>query len=175
VRNSTAAPTNNDSNKGDPVKIFIFQVAALSWAATQVPEITAAIQSFLNAGFRNAARVEFVAIIGGLHPITKATRFQSFRNLFLNMLLAVIVGETRNSLWNATMIRRRRARGAFTPRAGRSSCERRKVRRTGVPQAAEVEGAPAFEAFWKECGAIKHTARTGRVIQAVIRFVAEAR
>ncbi len=70
----------NDSNNGDPVKIFIVQVAALSWAATQVPEIIAAIQSFLNAGFRSAAQVEFVVMIGGLHPITKAARFQSFRN-----------------------------------------------------------------------------------------------
>ena len=48
----------NDSNKGDPVKIFIVQVAALLWAATQVPEITAAIQSFLNAGFRSSVQVE---------------------------------------------------------------------------------------------------------------------
>ena len=70
----------NDSNKGDPVKIFIVQVAALSCAATQVPEITAAIQSFLNAGFRSAIQVEFVVMIGGLHPVTKAARFQSFRN-----------------------------------------------------------------------------------------------
>src|SRR6202045_1518054 len=72
----------NDSNKGDPVKIFIIQVAALSCAATQVPEITAAIQSFLNAGFRSAAQVEFVVMIEdeGLHPVTKAARFQSFRN-----------------------------------------------------------------------------------------------
>jgi hypothetical protein len=54
----------NDSNKGDPVKIFIIQVAALSWATTQLPEITAAIQSLLNAGFRSAAQVEFVVIIG---------------------------------------------------------------------------------------------------------------
>ena len=52
----------NESNKGDPVKTFIIQVAALSWAATQVPEITAAIQSFLNAGFRSAAQVEFIFI-----------------------------------------------------------------------------------------------------------------
>jgi len=46
------------------------------------------------------------------------------------MLLPAIVGETQNSLWNATMVRRRRARRAFTPRAGRSSWGRRKVRRT---------------------------------------------
>ena len=69
----------NDSNKGDPVKIFIIQVAALSWAATQVPEITAAIQSFLNVGFRSAAQVEFVVMIGGLHPVTKTARSRSFR------------------------------------------------------------------------------------------------
>jgi hypothetical protein len=29
----------NDNIKGEPVKIFIVQVAALSWAAIQVPEI----------------------------------------------------------------------------------------------------------------------------------------
>jgi hypothetical protein len=69
----------NDSKNGDPVKIFIIQVAALSWAATQVPEITAAIQSFLNVGFRSAAQVEFVVMIGGLHPVTKTARSRSFR------------------------------------------------------------------------------------------------
>jgi hypothetical protein len=41
--------------------------------------------------------------------------------LFLNVISAVIVGETRNSLWNATVVRRRGARQAFTPRAGGSS------------------------------------------------------
>ena len=67
------------------LKPSLIQVAALSWAATQVPEITAAIQSFLNAGFRSAAQVEFVVMIGdkGLHPVTKAVRFQSFRNFVL--------------------------------------------------------------------------------------------
>jgi hypothetical protein len=59
-KGSDATVDINDSNNGDPVKIFIIQVAALSCAATQVPEITAAIQSFLNAGFRSAAQVEFV-------------------------------------------------------------------------------------------------------------------
>ena len=49
----------NDRNNGDPV--FIIQVAALSWAATQVPEITVPIQSFLNAGFRSAAQVGFMS------------------------------------------------------------------------------------------------------------------
>src|SRR5258708_355511 len=58
---------------------FIIQVAALSWAATQVLEITAAIQSFLNVGFRSAAPVEFVVMIGALHPVTKTARSRSFR------------------------------------------------------------------------------------------------
>ena len=62
-KGSDATVDINDSNKGDPVRIFIIQVAAVSWATTQVPEITAAIQSFLNAGFRSAAQVEFVVMI----------------------------------------------------------------------------------------------------------------
>jgi hypothetical protein len=33
------------------------------------------------------------------------------------VISAVIVGETRISLWNSTMVRRRRVRRAFTPRA----------------------------------------------------------
>jgi hypothetical protein len=41
--------------------------------------------------------------------------------LFLNMISAVIVAETRDSLWNATMVLRRDARQAFTPLAGGSS------------------------------------------------------
>ena len=65
---------------GDPVKIFIVQVAAPSCAATQMPEITAAIQSFLNAGFRSAPEAELVVMIEGFNPTTKAARFQSFRN-----------------------------------------------------------------------------------------------
>ena len=111
--------------KGDPVEAFIIQVAALSWAATQVPEITVAIQSFLNTGFLSAVQVELSFMIGCLHLVTKAARsgpvseFQEI--LFLNIVSAVIVGETRNSLWNATMVRRQGARQAFTPRAGGSS------------------------------------------------------
>ena len=70
-----------------PVKIFIVQVAALSWAATQVPEITAAIQSFLNAGFRSAAQIEFVVMIGdeGLHPVTKQPDLRVSGILFLKV------------------------------------------------------------------------------------------
>ena len=39
-----------------------------------------AIQSLLKAGFFSAVQVELVFIIGGLHTVTKATRFRSFRN-----------------------------------------------------------------------------------------------
>jgi hypothetical protein len=70
----------SEIKKGDPVETFIIQVAALSWAATQVPEITVAIQSFLNAGFLSAVQVELAFMIGCLHPVTKATRSPSFRN-----------------------------------------------------------------------------------------------
>jgi hypothetical protein len=47
---------------GEPVTTFIIQVAALLWAATQVPEITVAIQSLLKAGFRRAVQVELSVI-----------------------------------------------------------------------------------------------------------------
>jgi len=58
-------PRVERNKEGDPVKTFIIQVAALSWAATQVPEITVAIQSFLKAGFLSAVQVElsFMAFI----------------------------------------------------------------------------------------------------------------
>jgi len=71
----------SEIRSGEAVKMLIIQVAALSWATTQVPEITAAPQSFLNAGFRSAAQVEFVVMIGdvALHPVTKAVGFESFR------------------------------------------------------------------------------------------------
>jgi hypothetical protein len=70
----------SEIKKGDPVKTFIIQVAALSWAATQVPEITVAIQSFLNAGFLSAVQVELLFMIAGPQPVTKAVRSPSFRN-----------------------------------------------------------------------------------------------
>jgi hypothetical protein len=50
---------------------------------------------------------------------SQVSEFQEI--LFLNIISALIVGETRNLLWNATMVRRRGARQAFTPRAGGSS------------------------------------------------------
>ncbi len=44
------------------MSLFITHVAALLWAATQVPEITVAIQSFLKTGFRSAVQVELLVI-----------------------------------------------------------------------------------------------------------------
>jgi hypothetical protein len=79
-KGSDATVDMSEIKNGDPVKIFIIQVAALSWAATQVPEITVAIQRFLNAGFLSAIQVELLFMIGGLHPVTKATGAPSFRN-----------------------------------------------------------------------------------------------
>lgn len=76
---SEASVDMSEIKNGDPVKSFIIQVPALSWAATLVPEITVAVQSFLNIGFLGAVQVEVSFMIAGLHPITKAARFQSFR------------------------------------------------------------------------------------------------
>jgi hypothetical protein len=96
---SDATVDISDSNRGDPVEIFIIQVAALSWAATQVPEMTAAPQSFLNAGFCSAAHVEFVVMIGdeSLHPLQTRWGCRVSGILFLKMLSADIVGERPNS------------------------------------------------------------------------------
>jgi hypothetical protein len=52
----------SDRKTGDPVSKFIVQIAALSCAATHVPEITAAIQSLLKFGFRRAVQVELFVI-----------------------------------------------------------------------------------------------------------------
>jgi hypothetical protein len=69
----------SEIKNGEPVKEFIIQVAALSWAATHVPEITVAVQSFLNAGFLSAVQLELWFMIRGLHLVTKAAWFQGFR------------------------------------------------------------------------------------------------
>jgi hypothetical protein len=50
-KGSDATVDMREMKKGDRVETFIIQVAALSWAAIQVPEITAPIQGFLNAAF----------------------------------------------------------------------------------------------------------------------------
>src|SRR6516164_4685199 len=60
---SDATVDMSDMKSGDSLSIFIDQVAALSWAATQVPEITVASQSFLKTGFLRAVQVEPLVII----------------------------------------------------------------------------------------------------------------
>ena len=58
-------------------------------------------------------------MIGCLSSRYKCGPVSEFQEiLFRNMVSAVIVGETGNSLWKATMVRRLGARQAFTPRAG---------------------------------------------------------
>ena len=76
---SDATVDISESKNGDPGKAFTIQVAALSWAATQVPEIAVAIQSFLKAGFLSAVQVELSFIFEAFHPVTKAGRSRSFR------------------------------------------------------------------------------------------------
>jgi len=53
----------SDIKNGDAVSRFIDQMAALSWAATQIPEITVASQSFLKTGLLSAVQVEPLVII----------------------------------------------------------------------------------------------------------------
>jgi hypothetical protein len=67
--------------------------------------------------------VEFIFIIGdeGLHPVTKAVEFQSFRNFVPKHAFTRYCWGNTEFLWKTTMVRRRRARRAFTPHAGRSS------------------------------------------------------
>ena len=79
-KGSDATVDMSEIKNGDPVKIFIIQVAALSWAATQVPEITVAIQRFLNAGFRSAVQVELLFIIGAFirYREIPVSEFQNF-------------------------------------------------------------------------------------------------
>src|SRR6516225_1623785 len=59
-KGNEATVDRSEIKSGDGVSIFIIQVAAVSWAATQVPEITAAIHSFRNTGFAKAAQAEAV-------------------------------------------------------------------------------------------------------------------
>jgi hypothetical protein len=71
----------NDCNNGDPVKVFIIQVVALSCVAhIGDPEMTVAIESFLNAGFRSAGQVKFVVMIGSSsrYKGSPVSEFQEF-------------------------------------------------------------------------------------------------
>jgi len=67
----------SEIKNGEPVSTFIIQVAALLWAATQVPEINVAIQSLLKVGFRRAVQVELFVI----NSLTNRSSPQSFSAL----------------------------------------------------------------------------------------------
>src|SRR5580704_10444110 len=59
----------SDIKKGDVVSVLITQVAAVSWAATHVPETRLTIHNFLKVGFRNPLQVEAVSVvINQFHP-----------------------------------------------------------------------------------------------------------
>ena len=70
----------SEIKNGDPAKAFIIQVAALSSAATQVPEITVAIQSFLKVGFLSAVQVELCSWPGSStrYKGSPVSEFQEF-------------------------------------------------------------------------------------------------
>jgi hypothetical protein len=79
IRKSSEATVDiSDVKKGDAVSVFITHVAAVSWAATHVPETRLAIHKFLKVGFRSALQVKAVAVVitnpalpGGLRvPLT---------------------------------------------------------------------------------------------------------
>jgi hypothetical protein len=57
-KGSEATVDNSEIINGDGVSIFIIHVAAVSWAATQIPETKAAIHSLRKIGFSKAAQVE---------------------------------------------------------------------------------------------------------------------
>ena len=62
-KGSEATVDISDIKKGDGLKVFITQVAAVSWAATQIHETRLATHNFLKVGFRNALQVEAVAVV----------------------------------------------------------------------------------------------------------------
>src|SRR5580704_4105860 len=57
-KGSEATVDSSEIKNGDGVSIFIIHIAAVSWAATQVPEMTAAIHSFRKTGLPKADQVE---------------------------------------------------------------------------------------------------------------------
>src|SRR5580704_14535954 len=57
-KGSEATVDRSEIKKGDGVSIFIIHIAAVSWAATQVPEMSAAIHSFRKTGLPRADQVE---------------------------------------------------------------------------------------------------------------------
>jgi len=59
MRNGNEATVDiKDIKKGDAVSVFMTQVAAVSCAATQVPDTKLPSHNFLKVGLRNALQVE---------------------------------------------------------------------------------------------------------------------
>ena len=56
-----------DRKKGEGVSVFIIHVAAVSCAATQVPEMTLATHKRLKTGFRKAIQIEVSTILYDIH------------------------------------------------------------------------------------------------------------
>jgi hypothetical protein len=80
----------SEVKNGDPVATFMIQVAALSWAATQVPEITVVIQSLLKAGFLSAVQLELLFMIRVVNPLQRQWGSRVSGILFLNMFRSLI-------------------------------------------------------------------------------------
>ena len=84
-KDSDATVDMSEIKNGEPVSLFIIQVAAPSWAATQIPEITLAIQSCLKAGFLRAVQVEYLVTIENEGPnflfVSRRTVVKSFTSI----------------------------------------------------------------------------------------------
>ena len=80
-KGSDATVDKREIKKGDPAKTLIIQVAVVPWTTTRFRKSSRQPRVFLNAGFRSAAQLEFVLMIGdeALHPVTNAG-LRSFRN-----------------------------------------------------------------------------------------------
>jgi len=63
-KGSEATVDINDKKSGESLTRFMVQVAAVSCAATQVPEIKLANHMFRKTGLRRAVQVEFALILG---------------------------------------------------------------------------------------------------------------
>ena len=72
-KGNEATVDRSEINNGDGVSIFIIHVAAVSWAATQVPEIKAAIHSCRNIGLPKADQVEVLVIVCGVKAARRSS------------------------------------------------------------------------------------------------------
>ena len=102
---SDAAVDNSERYKGDGVIVFITQVAAMSWAETQHPEMTLASQSLEKTGFRSAIQMEVEFALIGRTPKTMRASTNS---------IASYTSWKRDIFWGAPKYwGRRRGRAPF--------------------------------------------------------------